>query len=175
MMSLAEHAHQHPFRHAVGLCLFAALFAANRRVKSSGIFILALWNLTGVMLHEAAHLAAGILFRARPTAVSLIPRRDGNRWQLGSVRFARITAVNALPIALAPLALAGIAWLTAMNWFHWAPPTLASTLGLYATLFVLLYNALPSRQDLRVAANWQCLLLYLPILIIAVICLYRSH
>lgn len=41
--------------------------------------------------------------------------------------------------------------------------------------FVLLYNALPSRQDLRVANNWRSQLLYLPILIIAGIWLCRSH
>lgn len=172
MTTLAEHIHLHPFRHATGFCLLAALFVINRRARASGIFFLALWNLAGVMLHEAAHLTAGILFRARPTAVSLIPRRDGRRWQLGSVRFARITAVNAVPIALAPTALAGIAWLAARNWFRWAPPSLASTLGLYAVLFVLLYNAPPSRQDLRVAANRQSLMLYLPILVLVVTCLY---
>lgn len=175
MMSLAEHAHLYPFRHAAGVCLIAALFAVTRKARASGIFVLALWNLAGVLLHESAHLAAGILFRARPTGVTLIPRRDGNRWLLGSVRFARITAVNAVPVALAPLALAGVAWLTATNWFRWAPPSLASTLGLYAALFVLLYNALPSRQDLRVATNWRSLLIYLPILLLLVFYLHRSR
>ena len=68
--------------------------------------------------------------------------------------------LHVLPVALAPLGLAGIAWLVARSWFDWFRPSLPTTLALYAACFVLLYNALPSRQDLRVALNWKSLLLY---------------
>ena len=64
-----------------------------------------------------------------------------------------------LPSASPPLA-----WLVASNWFSWYRPSLTATLALYAALFVLLYNSLPSRQDLRVAFNWKSILIYLPAL-----------
>lgn len=173
MPSLPEHCHLHPLWHLSGVGLFLALCAVNRWASSSGIAILALWNLAGVILHELSHLVAGILFRARPTGISLLPRRNGDHWQLGAVRFSRVTALNAVPIALAPLALAGIAYLVAQSWFSWAASSWGSTLGLYAVVFVLLYNALPSRQDLRVAANWRSILLYAPALTLLAIFLYR--
>jgi len=159
---------QHPFWHLGGVILFLALWGINRRAQASGILLLALWNLAGVILHELAHIVIGILLRARPTNISLIPRRRGNIWQLGSVSFTRITAFNALPIALAPLILAGIAWLVSLNWYLWLNPSLASTLALYGVLFVLLYNAPPSRQDLRVACNWRSLLLYGTLVAVAI-------
>lgn len=114
------------------------------------------------MLHELAHLLAGLIFRAQPTGMSLIPRRAGNLWKLGSVSFNRITAFNAMPVALAPLGLVAMAYWIAINWFSWNAPSLSTTLLLYGLLFILLYNALPSRQDLRIAFNWKSILLYLP-------------
>ena len=139
------------------------------------MLVCALWNLVGVILHESMHLIAGILFRAHPTGISLIPRRKGNQWRLGAVHFTHINPINAVPIALAPLVLIGIAYLAVLNWFHWFPSSLPATLGLYAALFILLYNALPSHQDLRIACNWKSLLLYLPVLALLGIYLFRSH
>jgi len=159
---------QHPIWHLIGLGLFLTLFAVHFRARKSGIFIVALWNLLGVILHESAHLLVGLLFQAAPTGFSIFPRRNGNRWQLGSVRFSRITAVNAVPVALAPLSLVPLAYLTAIYWFDWFAASLATTLGLYAAVFILLYNALPSVQDLRVASNWRSLLLYGSLALLAV-------
>ncbi len=154
---------QHPGWHLCGIVLFIALVAFDRRASSSGVFLLSLWNLTGVILHELAHLLIGLLFRAQPTGMTLIPRRAGNFWKLGSVSFKRITAFNAIPVALAPLGLVAMAYWIAINWFNWHAPSLSTTLLLYALLFIILYNALPSRQDLRVAFNWKSILLYLPL------------
>ena len=151
---------QHPLWHLCGLALVLFLFAVQRRARASGILILALWNLTGVVLHELAHLLVGMVFLARPHGFSLVPQRKGNGWRLGSVTFARITAVNAVPVALAPLGLVAAAVWVASRWHSWCPPSLKSTIALYAALYFLLYNALPSRQDLRVACNWRSLLLY---------------
>jgi hypothetical protein len=142
------------------MVLFVILAGIQRRARSSGILSMALWNLTGVILHELAHLLAGLLFSARPSGFSLLPRREGNYWRLGSVSFARITPLNAVPIALAPLGLAVPALWIARNWFAWYEPSFSSTLTLYAVTYFLLYNALPSRRDLRVACNWKSLVLY---------------
>jgi hypothetical protein len=164
---------EHPLWHLCGFALFALLVVISRRAQGSGKLLVALWNLTGVLLHELSHLTVGILLRAKPTGFSLIPRRVGNHWQLGSVSFSHINAFNAVPIAVAPLLLLGIAYLAAMNWSFWFAPSFASTLGLYGTIFVLSYNALPSRQDLRVACNWRSLLLYAPIAALGLYILLR--
>jgi hypothetical protein len=151
---------QHPLWHVCGIGLFILLAAIQRRASSSGILAMALWNLTGVILHELAHLLAGLLFRARPAGLSLFPRREGNFWRLGSVSFARITAFNAVPVAFAPLGLVGLAYWLARNWFTWCRPSLLATLALYAAVYLLLYNALPSSRDLRLACNWRSIVLY---------------
>jgi hypothetical protein len=151
---------QHPLWHICGLSLFIFLIACNSRSRSSGIVAITLWNLPGVLLHESAHLLMGFIFCAGPRNISLLPRRTGTGWRLGSAGFSRINAVNAVPVALAPLGLALIAWLLARHWFHWFHPSLGSTLALYASLFILLYNALPSRRDLQTACNWKSVVLY---------------
>jgi len=147
--------------HGCGILLALAMLAAHRTARASGIVAVCLVRLPGVVLHELAHLAVGTLLRAGPSGFSLVPRRrGGGRWALGSVSFRRVTAVNAVPIALAPLGLVPLAWLLWRHWFAWLPATLANTLLLYAAVCLLVGNALPSRQDLRVAANWRSLLLY---------------
>jgi hypothetical protein len=147
--------------HACGIVLVLAMFQLNRIAGSSNILVVWITRLPGVFLHELAHLLTGFLFRAEPSGFSLIPRRRGNgRWTLGSVTFRRVTAFNAVPIALAPMGLLPGAYYVYRYWFHWLPVTLANTLLLYTALFLLACNALPSRQDVRVACNWKSVLLY---------------
>lgn len=147
--------------HACGAVLVMAMFLLYRRAGASHILVLCISRLPGVFLHELAHLSAGILLRAEPAGFSLIPRRrSGGSWTLGSVSFRRVTPFNAVPIGFAPLGLVPLAYYIHLSWFTWLPLTLANTLYLYASLFLLICNALPSRQDLRVACNWKSLLLY---------------
>ena len=161
MGSLMGH---HPLWHLSGAALFILLATIHRRTKSSGVIAVVLWNLIGVILHELAHLLAGVMFLARPAGMSLVPHREGNGWRLGSVSFRRITTVNAVPVALAPLGLAGLAYWICLHWFSWYKPSLPATLALYGCMFILLYNALPSSRDLRVAFNLRSMLLYSPLL-----------
>jgi len=147
--------------HAFGILLVLAMFLLNRSARSSNILVVCITQLPGVVLHELAHLLTGILLRAEPGSFSLIPERRGDgRWTLGSVAFRRVTAFNAVPIAFAPIGLVPLAYYVYRYWFNWLPVTLANTLFLYSAVFLLLYNALPSRQDVRVACNWKSVLLY---------------
>jgi hypothetical protein len=147
--------------HACGILLVIALFLGQRWARFAPIFVVCIIRLPGVVLHELAHFMVGMVLGADPVSFSLIPQRRGDgRWALGSVVFRRITPFNAVPIACAPLGLVPLAFFVHGSWFNWLPVTLANTLWLYVVLFLLAGNALPSRQDLRVAANWQSLLLY---------------
>ena len=136
--------------------------SVNRHASTSNIVLIFFSQLPGVVLHELAHLVVGIIFRANPRGFSLIPKRNSlnNSWTLGSVTFGRVTAFNAVPIALAPLGLLPFSYLIYRNWFIWLVPTFSNVLLLYATLFLLIYNSLPSYQDIRVACNWGSVLLY---------------
>lgn len=150
-----------PFRwHLCGLALLAFLLFLDLKSKRGGIFVVLLWNLIGVSLHELAHLLVGILLFAKPSAFSLIPHQHKDGVQLGSVSFRGLNAFNSLPVGLAPLGLIVIAFYLFQNWSSWFTPTLFSTLGIYFAFFVLVYNALPSRQDLKIAFGWKSILLY---------------
>jgi hypothetical protein len=150
-----------PFHgHLCGVLLLACLLFLDRKSKQGGIIILLLWNLIGVLLHELAHLLAGILLFAKPSAFSLIPHRHKDGVQLGSVSFTGLNAFNSLPVGLAPLGLIAVAIYVVQNWPEWFAPTLMSSMGLYLASFVLIYNALPSRQDLKIAFGWKSSLLY---------------
>lgn len=147
--------------HVCGILLVSTLFLLARQSRAAPILVICLTRLPGVILHELAHLLAGILFRAQPESFNLMPQRRGDgRWTLGSVVFRRVTALNAVPIALAPLALVPLACLLYFFWFDWLAVSLVNTLLLYVVMYLLTANALPSSQDLRVAANWRSLLLY---------------
>ncbi len=147
--------------HACGMLLVIAMFLLNRSARSAHILVVCLTRLPGVFLHELAHLLTGLLLRAEPAGFSLIPQRRGdNSWTLGSVVFRRVTALNAVPIAFAPLGLLPLAYYLYRCWFDWLPMTLPNTLLLYTVVFLLVCNSLPSGQDVRVACNWKSLLLY---------------
>ncbi|MFP5393571.1 MAG: hypothetical protein ACLGI6_18815 [Gammaproteobacteria bacterium] len=71
------------------------------------------FTLAGTLCHELAHYAAGLITFARPGRLSIVPRRSGAGWQLGSVSFTHLRWYNAAPVALAPLAVLAIPFLVA--------------------------------------------------------------
>ncbi len=143
-----------------GIVLFLALFLLGRKARRAHVLLYALFNLPGSASHEIAHFIIGLALGARPSGFSLVPGKNGSSWRLGSVKFARIRAWNALPVGLAPLGLVPVAWLLWRHWLAWFPVTLSSILILYTALFYLLSNTLPSRQDMAIALNWRSVLLY---------------
>ena len=60
------------------------------------------FSAAGTLCHELAHFSVGLLLGAEPTGFSIIPRRQGRTWELGSVTFANLRWYNAAPAALAP-------------------------------------------------------------------------
>lgn len=72
-----------------------------------------LFTLAGTICHELAHFVAAKLTCARPAAFTVIPRRIGQGWELGSVRLTRVRWYNAAPSALAPFVVVLLPFLVA--------------------------------------------------------------
>ena len=126
----------------------AGLFAA----KGSGWIVLL--RLIGTSAHELAHFLAGLLTAAQPRSFSIIPRRTKAGWVLGAVEFSNLNVLNAAPVALAPLMLAGGSWACFTFWtvpaFH--AGEYASWLLSGYVAAVGLCSSVPSSTDLRVGA-----------------------
>ncbi len=124
-----------------------------RWARRSG-WLIAPLSLVGTTLHEALHWGAGWLLQARPTSFSILPRREGNRWVLGSVGFTNLNIWNSAPVALAPLLLAVIA--IAVFQF-WTSPAIQAheyvswVLSGYVVA-TSLASSIPSSTDLKVGA-----------------------
>lgn len=100
------------------------------------------------------HYAAGRLLGAKPVSVSLFPKRQGDRWVLGSVGFANLNIWNSAPVAFAPLLLTGFSWLTFSAWTYpafVAGAYLSWTCSGYV-IATLLVSSIPSTTDIKLGA-----------------------
>lgn len=125
------------------------LFRALRRL----FWLFAVVVLPGTVAHEGLHYLTGLALGAQPAGFSLLPRREGRGWMLGSVSFAHVRWYNAFFVGLAPLLLLPGAYYLTLWRLHGA-----LAIGWREALAVylianLVYAALPSWQDLRIAAR----------------------
>lgn len=140
---------------APSLALAAAIHILGRR---HDFFIL--FYLAGTICHELAHFCIGLLTMAKPKSFSVMPRRAGREWTLGSVEFANLRWYNAAPTALAPFLILAIPLAVALArvakpWsFGWSDLAIAFLL---APQFLSFW---PSRQDwLLSLGSWPYLAL----------------
>jgi len=119
-----------------------------------------IFSAAGTLCHELAHFSVGLLLNAEPIGFSILPRRSGRTWELGSVTFANLRWYNAAPAALAPflillLPLMVAWWRTRGDW-HFGPADLALTL-LLAPQFL---SFRPSPVDWKLARrSWPWLVI----------------
>jgi hypothetical protein len=59
---------------------------------------------------KALHGLVGLLLFAKPRSFSIVPKRQGDTWVLGSVGFANLNIWNAAPVAFAPVLMLGIGY-----------------------------------------------------------------
>ncbi|MEI7815813.1 MAG: M50 family metallopeptidase [Desulfuromonadales bacterium] len=134
------------------------LGAVHRRLSSSGSFLAILYCLPFTIMHELSHFVAALLTGGRPSSFSVWPRRSGNGWVLGNVRFVP-TLLSAVPTALAPLVWLVVGYYSMVLWDVrpvWVPEYL-----LVAILYACTAACTPSWQDIKVAlANPFSLLIY---------------
>ncbi|MES2899220.1 MAG: hypothetical protein V4723_05785 [Pseudomonadota bacterium] len=117
-----------------------------------------LFTVAGTVCHELAHFIAGFLTGAKPASLSIIPRKTGRSWELGSVTLTRVRWYNAAPAALAPFAILlipiAVAWWRTRGPWHFQAVDVAIAFAL-APQFL---SAWPSRVDWRIAArSWPYL------------------
>ena len=121
-----------------------------------------LLTMAGTLCHEVAHYCVGLVTFARPSAISIIPRRAGRNWKLGSVSFGNICWYNAAPTALAPMFVIAIPFLVAAWRIYpgWTFEALDIPIAfLLAPQFLSFW---PSGTDWRIAVrSWPYLILVL--------------
>ena len=122
--------------------------------RARGSFwLLSLLALPGTLCHEAAHWLLGKLLNGRPVRFTVVPRREGRGYVLGAVAFANLRWYNAFFIGLAPLLLLPLAW-GILRWRLGGHPTLGwPEAALVFLLANLVFAAVPSGQDLRIAGR----------------------
>lgn len=133
------------------LILLVVMILCLKRRTYRSMFLAALINIPGTILHETAHFIVGLLLWAKPTTFSLFPKKSGDAYTMGSVGFRNIAFYNAFPAAMAPLAL-----LWAAFWFNnWYLTNAKITIWNYLVFILLetvtIENAVPSSTDFRVA------------------------
>lgn len=137
---------------AVLLAGTTAVLVLMRLVRRS-FWAFSLLALPGTVCHELCHWIMGHLLGGRPVRFTVVPRREGRGYVLGAVAMANLRWYNAFFIGLAPLLLLPVAW----GLFRWrlaGAPTLGwPEAALVFLLANLLGAALPSGQDLRIAAR----------------------
>ncbi len=123
------------------------------RQARRSFWLVAILALPGTLAHELCHWLFGKLLNGRPVRFTVLPRREGRAYVLGTVAFGNLRWYNAFFIGMAPLLLLPGAY----GLFRWrlsAHPAFSWPEALVAFLIAnLLYGAIPSWQDLRIAAR----------------------
>ena len=131
------------------LVVAMAFFHWARRM----FWVFSLLVLPGTFAHETAHWVLGMLLNGRPARFTLMPRREGRGWVMGSVTFSHPRWYNVFFIGMAPLLLLPLAyWL--MLWRIGLTPVFRWQEALAVYLIAnLVYAALPSWTDVKVASR----------------------
>jgi len=132
------------------LLVIVLLHLKNATYKS--MFMSALINIPGTLLHELMHFIVGLFLNARPCNFSIVPRRgEGGGYVMGSVGFTNITFYNAVPAALAPLLLLPIGFYVNRYLLPVLQPTFLNYVLYVLLQTIIIENAMPSAADFRVA------------------------
>lgn len=127
------------------------------------LWLSALVNIPGTVLHELMHFLVGGFLNARPCNFTIVPRRDPltGTYVMGSVGFRNIAFYNAIPAALAPLLLLPLGFYINRYVLPLLPMNLTNYIFYVLLQTIIVENALPSRADLRIAGMfWHGILLY---------------
>lgn len=157
------------FNNRFCLILMVIILVHLKRMSCRSIFMAALVNLPGTILHEFMHFVVGVVLNARPVGFTVIPKRRDDFYVYGSVSFRNVTFYNAVPISLAPLGLLPIGFYINRYVLPEIEPTLFNCILYMLLQTVIIENAMPSRTDFRVAGKYKSgVILYIVMALIVV-------
>ena len=132
------------------LLVIVLIHLKNATYKS--MFVSALVNIPGTLLHELMHFLVGLFLNAKPCNFSLVPKRgEGGGYVMGSVGFTNITFYNAIPAAMAPLLLLPIGFYANRYLLPIMKPTFVNYVLYVLLQTIIIENAMPSSADFKVA------------------------
>lgn len=137
------------------LILMVIVLINLKSATYKNLYLSAIINVPGTILHELSHFIVGLVLNAQPCNFSIFPKKDNQgNYVMGAVSFRNITFYNAVPAALSPLILLIGGFYINRYMLPLIPPTLP-----YYTLYILLQtiiieNAMPSKVDFQVAGKY---------------------
>lgn len=139
-------------RGLVYLAILVGTLLVFQRLKRS-FLLFSLVVLPGTFCHELCHLCVGTPLRGRPQRFTVLPKREGQGYVMGSVAFTNVRWYNAFFLGMAPLLLLPLAY-GLLVWRLQGHPTLNGREAFILYLIAnLIYASLPSWQDCRIAAR----------------------
>lgn len=152
------------------LILIVIVLMRMKYATYRSMWLSALVNIPGTILHETMHFVIGLVMNAHPCNFTLWPKRDLNgNYVMGSVGFRNITMYNAVPAALAPLLLLPIGYYINRYILPIMPATLTNYILYVLLQTVLIENAMPSRADFHVAGLYFTGVIMYSVLFIALL------
>ena len=140
------------FNNRFYLILLVIVLVRMKNATYNSMFLCALINIPGTVLHELMHFLVGLFTNARPYNFSLFPKKaDNGGYVMGSVGFSNITYYNAVPSALAPLLLLPIGFYINRYGLPMINPTFINYILYILLQTIIIENAIPSSTDFRVA------------------------
>ena len=143
------------------------------RASYKSLWLSALINIPGTILHEILHLVVGGVMNAQPCNFSILPKRDiSGAYIMGSVGFKNVRFYNAVPAALAPLLLLPLGFYVNRYLLPLIPMNLTNYILYVLLQTIIVENAIPSRTDWKVAGMyWRGIILYM-VLLVAILMLF---
>ncbi len=137
------------------LILMVVFLVRLKYATYSSMWMSALVNVPGTVLHELMHFLVGLFLNARPCNFTIFPKRDelGN-YVMGSVGFRNVTFYNAIPSSMAPLLLLVLGFYANRYLLPLMPATLLNYTLYVLGQTILIENAIPSRADFKVAGMY---------------------
>lgn len=149
------------------LILLVVFLVRIKYATYRSMWISALVNIPGTILHEMMHFLVGLFLNARPCNFTIFPKRDeeGN-YVMGSVGFRNVTFYNAIPASMAPLLLLVLGFYANRYLLPMMPATLTNYVLYVLGQTIVIENAIPSRADFKVASlHFSGIILYSVLLI----------
>lgn len=136
------------------LILLVIILIHLKNATYKSMFLCALINLPGTILHEIMHFFVGLILNARPCNFTILPRKSDKGYVMGSVGFTNITFYNAIPSSMAPLLLLPIGFYLNRYFLPNMTPTFTNYVLYVLLQTIIIENALPSSADFRVAKQY---------------------